>query len=202
MNFSRFQTELRPLLVFTSRDIHKVDPGFNPVNLNNWQKNGYIIKLGKGLYTFADHNVDKKLLYFAANKIIDPSYISCESALSFYGILRIEDPIVSVNPIKSYTYKSQYGGYKFHKTKPELMNNYDLIQYNQHYFKIATVEKAIVDFFFFNPKYQTRNQIEKIPFDKERLNNTADEQEILRIATEYKNELLARRIRNFNNIFS
>jgi len=201
MNFLKFQTELRPLLVFNSRDIRKVDPEFNPVNLNNWQSYPYLTKLGKGLYTFADYVIEKELLYFAANKIIDPSYISCESALSFYGILKMEDPIVSVNPVKTHKYKSEYGGYKFHKTKPALMKDYDLVLHNQHYFKIATPEKAIVDFFFFNPKYQTRIQIKSLPFDAGELANNVVAYEIQRIANEYRNDLLDRRITNFKKIF-
>lgn len=201
MNFLKFQTELRPLLVFNSRDIRKVDPEFNPVNLHNWQSYPYLTKLGKGLYTFADYVIEKELLYFAANKIIDPSYISCESALSFYGILKMEDPIVSVNPVKTYTYKSEYSGYKFHKTKPALMKDYSLVPHSQHYFKIATPEKAIVDFFFFNPKYQTREQIKSLPFDAGELANNVVAYEIQRIANEYRNDLLDRRITNFKKIF-
>lgn len=196
MNFSKFQTELRPLLVFNSRDIWKVDPEFNPVNLSNWQSNGYITKLGKGLYTFVDYIVEKELLFFASNKIIDPSYVSCESALSYYGILRMEGPTVSVNSVKSHTYRSDDGGYKFHKTKPSLMKDYILVLYNQHFFKIATQEKAIVDFFFFNPRYQTKEQIKQLPFDTERLDNQSL-QKIQRISNEYDNKLLERRIRNF-----
>lgn len=201
MNFSRFQTELRPMLVFNSMDVQKIDPDFNTVNLNNWQNKDYIIKLVKGLYTFADYKLDKELLYFAANKIIDPSYVTCESALSYYGILKIEDQIVSVNPLKTHTYKSQYRGFKFHKSVPSLMNNYELVEYNQHYFKIATPEKAIVDFFFFNPKYQKREQISKLPFDSEKLANKVDGKKIWRILYDYNNNLLERRIRNFEKLF-
>lgn len=201
MNFPKFQTELRPLLVFNSRDIRKVDPEFNLVNLNNLQSYPYLTKLGKGLYTFADYVIEKELLYFAANKIIDPSYISCESALSYYGILKIEDLIVSVNPVKTHKYKSEYGGYKFHKTKPALMKDYDLVLHNQHYFKIATPEKAIVDFFFFNPKYQTREQIKSLQFDAGELANNVVAYEIQRITYEYSNDLLDRRITNFKKIF-
>lgn len=201
MNFSKFQAELRPLMVFNSRDIRKVDPEFNEVNLNNWQSKGYITKLGKGIYTFGEYNVEKKVLYFAANKIIEPSYVSCESALSYYGILKIEDPIVSVNPIKTHTYKSAFGGYKFHKSIPSLMKDYDLVLHNQHYFKIATPEKAIVDFFFFNPKYQTREQIKLLSFDVEQLEIKSGGYETRKIADEYRNQLLDRRIRNFQNIF-
>jgi len=201
MNSSKFQTELHPLLAFNSRDIRKVDPEFNFVNLSNWKNKGYLKKLGKGLYTFAD-DIKQELLYFAANKIIDPSYISCESALSFYGILKKEDQIVSVNPDKTYEYKSDYGGFKFHKSRPALIKDYCLVLYNQHHFKIATPEKAIVDFFFFNPKYQTRDQIMSLEFDVDELaNKVLDKYDIKRIANEYCNNLLGRRITNFIKIF-
>ncbi|MBK9402940.1 MAG: hypothetical protein IPN57_00180 [Ignavibacteria bacterium] len=201
MNFSKFQTELRPLLVFNTRDIHKIEIDFNSVNLNNWLNLDYIVKLTKGVYTFADTTIDKRLLYYAANKLIDPSYVSCETALSYYKLLDDEDSVVSVNPIKTYEYKSIEGKFKFHKSKPLLMKDYNLVMLNQHTFKIATPEKAIVDFFFFNPKYLMRKQIKDLAFERNGLREKVEADKINSISTDFKNELLERRIRNFINIF-
>lgn len=201
MRFLEFQNELRPLLVFNTMDIKKIDKKFNQVNLSIWQERNYINKLAKGLYTFSDYIIQQELLYFAANKIIDPSYISCESALSYYGMLEMEDHIVSVNPIRSHTYSSACCDFKFHKGKPDILKDYVLEKYNQHYFKIASPEKALVDFFFFNPQYQTRSQIENLKFLESESWNKITRFKIKSIANSYGNNKLDRRINNFTNMY-
>lgn len=201
MNFSKFQTELRPLLVFNSRDIRKIQPDFNTVNLNNWQNNGYIVKIAKGVYTFGEITIDKNLLFFAANKLIDPSYVSCESALGYYGLINDEYLLVSVNPIKTHEYKSNFGNFKFHKTKALLMKDYILVNVYQHCFKIATPEKALFDFFYFNPGHSTRKQISDLPFNSKAILEKVDEDKLTSLSIKSNNELLQRRIRNFINIF-
>jgi predicted transcriptional regulator of viral defense system len=54
------------------------------VQLSRWCKQGIFIRLSKGIYTpyNAEIKVDK-----VANQIYYPSYLSFESALSYYGIL-------------------------------------------------------------------------------------------------------------------
>lgn len=201
MNFHSFHRDLRPLLVFSNFDIKKLDPSFNEVNLTNWQNSEYITKLAKGYYTFADINPVSELLYFAANKIIDPSYVSCESALAYYGILKMEYSITSVCSIRTYSYKSDYGGFKYHFSRPEYMFGYNFIKFNQHTFKIATPEKAIVDFFNYNPQYNTRAKIRALEFDKVILRQLDFKSKLKSISYSYNNQFLDRRIRNFMNLF-
>ena len=57
------------------------------MNLVNWQRKGYVQKLRNGWYRFSDETVNEQLLYLIANKIYNPSYVSFESAFSFYGII-------------------------------------------------------------------------------------------------------------------
>lgn len=69
LNFHRFRTELRPLLVFTTADICKVDPTLNDVNLSPWRNKDYITKLTKGGYTFGNNTIDRSLLFYNANRL-------------------------------------------------------------------------------------------------------------------------------------
>jgi predicted transcriptional regulator of viral defense system len=201
MNFNEFSKELRPLTVFNRNDIRKIYSNFNDENLCNWQRKGYIIKLAKGCYTFADIKVDKNLLNYAGNKIVTPSYISCETALAYYRVASLEDSVTSVCPVKSYLYTSDYGGFKYHKVNSDLMSNYRIVKHYNYFFQIATLEKAIVDFFFFNPKYSTRERIRTLDFNKVFLKEKINKELIHKIYVEYKNNSLSRRIRNFMHIF-
>lgn len=201
MTFNKFSYSLRPLVVFNRNDILKMNSRFNDVNLCNWQGRDYIVKLTKGYYTFGDIKIDKNLLCFAANKIVSPSYISCETALVYYGVASLEDSITSVCPVKSYKYISDYGGFKYHKINPLLMNNIRLVKYENQFIKIASLEKAIVDFFFFNPSYQSREQIKKLDFNKEALKVKINPEAITNITGDYKNNSLRRRVNNFLHVF-
>jgi predicted transcriptional regulator of viral defense system len=201
MNFNKFSKELRPLTVFNTNDIRKIDSNFNDENLCNWQREGYITKLAKGCYTFADITVDKNLLNYAGNKIVNPSYISCETALAYYGIASLEESVTSVCPIKCYLYASDYGGFKYHKINCDLMCDYSIIKHDSYFFQIASLEKAIVDFFFFNPWHHTRAQIKSLNFNKANLKETIKPEFIHKITEEFNNKSLTRRIRNFLHVF-
>jgi predicted transcriptional regulator of viral defense system len=201
MNFNKFSNELRPLTVFNTNDIRKIDSNFNDENLCNWQCKGYITKLAKGCYTFADITVEKNLLNYAGNKIVTPSYISCETALAYYKVASLEDSITSVCPVKSYLYTSDYGGFRYHRINSDLMSNYSIVKHDNYFFRIATLEKAIVDFFFFNPKHGTREQIKTLDFNRVNLKEKAKPEFIHKVTEEYKNNSLTRRVRNFMHIF-
>ncbi len=201
MNFNKFSNELRPLTVFNTNDIRKIDSNFNDENLSNWQSKGYITKLAKGCYTFADISVDKNLLNYAGNKIVTPSYISCETALAYYRVASMEDSVKSVCPVRNHFYPSDYGGFKYHKINSALMSHYTLIKHQNYFFQIATLEKAIVDFFFFNPWHQTRAQIKTLNFNKVNLKEKINKGLIQEIYDGYNNNSLSRRIRNFMHVF-
>lgn len=202
MTFNEFLIELKPLIVFNTQDIFKSFPKFNQVNLTNWQKKKLIVKLARGFYTFSDTNIDKNLHYFTANKIIDPSYISCQSALAYYKVIHSYEKITSVSPSYSYEYKSGLTFFKYHKIgDSDLISELQLIRTDNYFFKIASLEKAIVDFFFFNPQFQAKFQVQKLNFNKDTIYSDVDIEKLKSITEDYDNELLKTRINNFIKIF-
>lgn len=202
MNFNEFSLWFRPMIVFGTKDILKIYPEFNSINLTNWQKAEYIIKIAKGFYTFGDMTINKPLLYYSSNKITAHSYVSCESAIDYYGIGSLEDTLTSVCPTKSYLYRSDYGGFKYHKiNNSSLISNIKLIHSQNLYFKIATIEKAIADYFYFNTKNQTRAEIRMLGFNKEKISLQVNHELLLKISAGYNNESFSERIRNFLKVF-
>ena len=79
--------------------------------LNRWKKRGLVVKLKRGVYMF---NRDERKLnpgdFFIANQLCAPSYISLESALSFYGLIpeRVADT-TSVTTKKTLSIRSIEG---------------------------------------------------------------------------------------------
>jgi predicted transcriptional regulator of viral defense system len=113
------------------------------------EKSGGLIRLKKGLFVVSP-NVNNQTLSreLVANHLHGPSYISLESALSFYGL--IPEKVfavrsVTTKPSKEYT--TPLGNFEY-TTVPEDYFQIGIRQEiinNQYAYLIATPEKAICD---------------------------------------------------------
>ena len=121
----------------------------NYANINNKinreVKKGTLIKLKKGLY-----ETNAKIPgYYLANAIYNPSYLSFDFALAYYGLIPEQ--------VKNYTsatfgknkkkiYKNYFGTFLY-RDVPENVYYYGIkiIEENKYIFQIATPEKALCD---------------------------------------------------------
>ena len=87
MRFLELKKTLKDFTLFSLKDIKRCDNVFFRARLNEWQKKGYIKKIVKGYYIFSDLELNEKVLYEIGNKIYRPSYISFQTALSYYGLI-------------------------------------------------------------------------------------------------------------------
>ena len=87
MSFIEFRNKMDSFRVFSVTDIEKMFPDFLRLNLINWQKRGYVIKIRREWYCFTDQQIHGNLPWLAANLIYQPSYISLHTALSFYNLI-------------------------------------------------------------------------------------------------------------------
>ena len=87
MHYLEFQKKFAPYLIFRSQDIEKLAPSFDKKALIRWQKKGYIQKIRNTYYYFNEGDRDEWFLYLGGNRIYTPSYISLESALSYYNLI-------------------------------------------------------------------------------------------------------------------
>ena len=84
-----------------------------------------------------------------ANYIYNPSYISLESALSYYGILsQFAYTITSITTKKPNLYEISEKEFKYSKVKSDFFNGYKMVDG----FLIATPEKALFDSIYFSLK--------------------------------------------------
>ena len=84
-----------------------------------------------------------------ANYIYNPSYISLESALSYYGILsQFSYTITSITTKKTNLYEISEKEFKYSKVKSDFFNGYKMVDG----FLIATPEKALFDSIYFSLK--------------------------------------------------
>ena len=124
MNYIKLKKYLKDFLIFTQKDIKKLDPSFCRQNLKVWQDKDYIKKIIKGYYIFSDFELNESFLYAIANKIFKPSYVSFESALSFYRLIPESIySITSANPRNTYKFKTSFGDFIYRKINSIAKNN-------------------------------------------------------------------------------
>ncbi len=175
MRFLEVKEKIGDQLVFTSNDIRKFDSGFCLQRLNEWQKKGYIIKIVKGYYIFSDTQLNEEALFAIANKIYSPSYISLESALMYYsfipeGVFRL----TSVSTKKTNSIDTELGFFDYRKIKPLFFFGYQVAEKGARKFKIATPEKALIDYFYFNSHLKSQNDIKSLRFNRDTFFEKAD----------------------------
>lgn len=152
MRFRDFEAKIKDLHAFNLNDARKIDPGFHRQQLTYWQDQRNIKPLAGGYYALWDRPVDEMYLFLVANKVYEPSYVSLESALAYYEV--IPETVLGVTSIssrKTKQYESPWGVFSYRSVKPQYMIGYRVIENSPGYkFKIASLEKAIVDYLYLN----------------------------------------------------
>lgn len=114
--------------------------------LQRLEKSEVIIRVSNGKYQFALKQVND---FELANFLINPSYISLESALSFYGVLsQFTYAVTSVTPLKTQKIICQKKEYEYAHLEDKYFFGFE----KKDKFLIATPEKALLDQLYFISK--------------------------------------------------
>jgi len=163
-----FQEQLSSHIIFSYDDILKVFPSFDRKALVRWQEKGYIKRVRNKFYCFNKIERNEELLFFTANKIYFPSYISFESALSYYNI--IPEGVyttISATTLKTNSFDTLLGYFSYRHLKPSLFFGYKLVTYQNQVYKIADLEKAILDYIYLNHKLTSVLDFDGLRWNKE-----------------------------------
>lgn len=154
MTFSQFRKQFQESPLILSRDM----VGFvkNPQVLRNqftrWGKKGWLIGLKRGVYLLNKNDrkidMDNNVI---ANVLYEPSYLSLEYALNFYGIIpeAVAD-MTSVTTRKTMRFSNELGNFIYQKIKPQAFRGFKKMGEKKNSFFIAEAEKAVVDFLYLN----------------------------------------------------
>lgn len=178
-------------------------PTFQRSNLSRWIKKGYLIKLRKEWYVFKEFLTLPGIQYLVANKIYSPSYVSLQTALSFYGIIpeSVVD-VTSVSSVNTMSIPTEVALCSYQKIKAPLFFGYRLMEFdNVGVIKFATPEKAILDFLYLNPYYITEEDMGELRFDEDFMTSELDRPLLLRYLTHYSNHNLERRVHTLLNLY-
>ncbi|HEC91497.1 MAG TPA: hypothetical protein ENI51_00640 [Candidatus Atribacteria bacterium] len=198
MKFLEIKNELKDFPVFSLNDIKNIDPGFHRRRLNEWQDRGYIKKIIRGYYLFSDIVIDEEILFKISNQIYYPSYISLQTALSYYHLIPENVyEITAISTRKTYHFETSLGNFNYCSIKPQLFFGYHLIKQRKYYFKIANIEKTLLDYFYFSPSIKTEQDFASIRFNQEVLTAQVDENRLFNYLEKYNQKLLIKRINRF-----
>ncbi len=168
MQYIQLKTLLAKFVIFSLTDIKKIYPEFHRRRLNEWQDKGYIKKIIKGYYVFTDLSLNENTFFYITNKIYNPSYVSLEMALSYYNLIpEGVYKITSVSPRRTYNFKTEIAEFSYRALNPGIFFGYELVKYNDKCYKIATIEKALLDYFYLNANLNEESDFRSLRFNKE-----------------------------------
>lgn len=198
MKFLEFKNRFQEYIVFSFNDIKKLYPKFYRVQLNQWQDKGYIKKIINKYYIFSDLKINEGILFLIANKIYQPSYISLEMALYFYNLIpETVYSITSVSSKQTYQFESALGHFFYQKIKDSLMFGYQLMDFENHKFKIAEIEKALLDYFYLHPEFKDENDFFELRINKEEFFEKVDLLKFDKYLIAFNNKSLNKRMQKF-----
>lgn len=199
MQFVEFRRILKDQIIFSNNDIEKLIRSFNTKNLINWQKKGYIQKLRNSLYCFSDLQISQNALFSIANKIYKPSYVSLETALSYYGFIpEGVFSFTSVSTLKTNRFNNHFGTFIYKSIKKDAFFAYKIIENKDLKFKIAEPEKAILDYFYLNHNINTQDDFSAIRFNKSIIKTEVDFEKMEKYAFLFNSKVLLKKVNRFN----
>lgn len=195
MQFIEFKNLFSTYNFFSKVEIEKRIPDFNNMNLIHWQKKKYLTKIRNGWYCFNDTAINDEKRFAIANKIYQPSYISMETALSYYGLIpEAVFKIISVSTLKTNEINSPLGVFLYHTIKPGLFWGYHIKSKGSTTYKIAAPEKAILDFLYFNPSINTVDDIAAFRFNKTEILQYVNFDTLTQYAAEFHSNVVIKRV--------
>jgi predicted transcriptional regulator of viral defense system len=200
MNFIEFKDKLQEFPVFSVREIGKYFPGFDSRRLVEWQEKGYIQKIRNQFYRFDQHMVDEAYLYYCANTIYSPSYVSLESALSFYGFIpEGVFQITSCTTLKTNSFETPAGNFDYRNLKTSLFFGYNLKPWNGHHYAIAGPEKTVIDYLYLHNEIESATDFESLRWNAIEITNTLSLDLLNRYVKYIDSKALSNRITHLMN---
>lgn len=118
--------------------------------LHLWVKKGYLLKLRNGVYAFVKDRERIKGEEIAA-LLYQPSYLSLESALAWYGFIpEMVYARVSVTARTNRTFTNDFGTFIYRHLKAELFWGYIETKTDHGHYLLAEPEKALLDYLYLN----------------------------------------------------
>lgn len=135
------------------------------LQLSRWVASGRLLQLRRGLYALAPlYQKIKPHPFLVANRLRPASYVSCQSALDYYGLIPdVAQLTISVTTKRPYDFINPLGKFSFRHIKQSLFFGYHLVDLgsNQRAF-IASPEKALLDLIYLEPDGDSKEYLQEL----------------------------------------
>jgi len=154
--------QLKSLPYFNKNVVYQLGKSYDLTNttidtyISRYLKSKEIIQLKKGLYVSADflnkNQDDISYLFYLANVLRTPSYISSWTALQYYDLVTESiHTITLVTPKITKAYETKVGNFTYQSIRKELFSGFFLVKDRFDFF-IASPSKALFDLLYFKTR--------------------------------------------------
>jgi hypothetical protein len=167
--------------IFSRNDLALSGHNVLDYQLSLWVKKGYLIRLKNGLYAFSREK-EKLRGEVIAFLLCQPSYLSLESALAWYGFIpEIVYAYTSITARITRTFENAYGRFIYRHMKSELFWGYVEMKTDHGPYLLAEPEKALLDYFYLNlARINDDDDFETIRLNEEQMEKTLDKEKFMR----------------------
>ncbi len=200
-----FIERVKQLGIFSITDIELLYPNIDKRRLFEWKKKGYLVKIRNEWYCLPEFFEEPYSSWIIANLVHNPSYISLESALGYYGLIP-EGVFMTTSVTTKRPLRIEMAGhnYSYSNIKTELYSGYHLVEASRYKRKIriADIEKAIVDFFYFRSNYMTIKAISELRFNVPVLRDNLRIDRLFQYLEDFENKELEARVSKMLKIYT
>ena len=200
MNYQTFWQQFHGWPLFSTQDIKKKFPDFDFRRLVEWQQKDYLQKIVNRWYRFTDAPtvIDESYQWYVANRIYQPSYVSLESALSYYGLIpEAVYRVTSVSSLKTQHYETPVGTFDYRHLKPSLLFGYRLLSYQEFRIRMAEPEKTLLDYLYLRPELNEPDDFTALRINQIALAECVDLEKLYRYLSLFNQKALMRRVETF-----
>ena len=148
----------------------EVDPADLRRQLSRWTKAGRINQLRRSVYALAPpFQKIKPHPFVVANRLVRSSYVTCQSALAYYGMIPEHVPVItSVTTLRPGMWRTPLGVYQFRHIKGSHFFGYRLLELgNGQQAFVATPEKALLDLIYLQPGGDSPDHLRELRLQQE-----------------------------------
>lgn len=158
-----------------------------------WVRKGYLVRLRNGLYAFS-RDLDKIKIEDVTWLLYQPSYISLESAMSFYGFIpEMVYSHLSVTSRINRTFENYFGHFVYRHIKSDLFWGYKEVSTQYGFYLIAEPEKALLDYLYLNlDKIHDQTDLDGIRLNDDQLRRHLNKKKFHKYLSAFGNKKLDR----------
>jgi hypothetical protein len=166
--------------VFSRNDLALSGHKVFDYQLSLWVKKGYLVRLKNGIYAFSREK-EKLRGEGIAFLLCQPSYLSLESALTWYGFIpEIVYAYTSVTARITRTFENDWGRFIYRHVKSELFWGYVEMKTDHGPYLLAEPEKALLDYIYLNlARINNEDDFENIRLNEEQIENTLNKDKFM-----------------------